>query len=239
MAGLRILPEIVPLSLATVQLPASHPAASLGRTVPVYGFCIRHPDGAILVDTGVGMGNAFIDEAYAPETEALEIALRPAGVALDDVVMVINSHLHFDHCGQNPTFFGSETSFVAQAAELRTVRADPLYTDHAWAIAPTSQQRVVDGDELVADGVRLLATPGHTAGHQSVVVEADGRRLVIGAQVVWHAAEYSQGVAAPANVDPVPELQAAAVASIERIKALKPEVVYFSHCDALSLNPES
>jgi glyoxylase-like metal-dependent hydrolase (beta-lactamase superfamily II) len=78
--------------------------------------------------------------------------------------------------------------------------------------------------------VRILATPGHTAGHQSVLVEADGRRVVIGAQVVWHADELGLEVASSANVDPVPELQAAAVESIRRLKALEPEVVHLSHC---------
>jgi len=63
-------------------------------------------------------------------------------------------------------------------------------------------------------------------------VEAAGRRVVIGAQVVWHADELVAEVASPANVDPIPELQAAAVDSIRRLKALRPEVVHLSHCAA-------
>ena len=55
---------------------------------------------------------------------------------------------------------------------------------------------------------------------------------VIGAQVVWHADELASEVASRANVDPVPELQAAAVESIRRLKALEPEVVHLSHCAA-------
>ncbi len=50
---LAVMPRIEQLDLARVELPADHPAADLGRSVPVHGFLIEHPDGAILVDTGV------------------------------------------------------------------------------------------------------------------------------------------------------------------------------------------
>ena len=226
------MPEIARLDLATVELPPEHPAADLGRSVPVHGFLIDHPDGPILVDTGVGSGNAFIDEVYRPSCTEVGALLAARGVDLGDVVAVVNSHLHFDHCGQNPALFGSRTAFYAQAAELAAVEADPFYTDAAWALAPDDQQRTMEGDEQLADGVTILATPGHTAGHQSVLVEAADRRVVIGAQVVWHADELTTEVASRANVDPVPELQAAAVESIRRVRSLQPEVVHLSHCAA-------
>ncbi len=230
--ALARLPRIDRLDLASVELPAEHPAAHLGRSVAVHGFLIDHPDGAIVVDTGVGFGNAFIDELYRPTRADLGELLARLGVDLEDVVAVVNSHLHFDHCGQNPALFGRGTAFYAQAAEIAAVEADRTYTDATWALPPADQRRTVQGDEQVADGVTILATPGHTAGHQSVLVEADGRRVVIGAQVVWHADELGLEAASPANVDPVPELQAAAVDSIRRLKALEPEVLHLSHCSA-------
>lgn len=128
--------------------------------------------------------------------------------------------------------FNSSTSFYAQAAEFESVEDDHFYTDARWALAPPMQRRIVVGDEQVADGVRILATPGHTAGHQSVLVEAAGRRVVIGAQVVWRSEEFSAEVASPANVDAVPDLQAVAVESIRRLKALAPEIVHLSHWPA-------
>ncbi len=226
------LPRIERLDLATLELPAEHPAADLGRSVAVHGFLIDHPDGAILVDTGVGFGNAFIDELYQPSRAELGGLLAQVGVELDDVVAVVNSHLHFDHCGQNPALFGGATAFYAQAAEIDAVEADRFYTDATWALAPDRQRRTIQGDEQLADGVTILATPGHTAGHQSVLVEAAGRRVVIGAQVVWRADELASEVASRANVDPIPELQSAAVESIRRLKALEPEIVHLSHCPA-------
>ncbi len=56
-----------------------------------------------------------------------------------------------------------------------------------------------------------------------------------GAQVVWRGEEFAAVVASSANVEPIPELQTAAVESIRRLKALKPEVVYLSHCPAYQL----
>lgn len=226
------MPRIERLDLATVELPLDHPAADLGRSVAVHGFLIDHPDGPILVDTGVGFGNAFIDELYQPSRAALSVVLAQVGVELADVVAVVNSHLHFDHCGQNPALFGGATAFYAQAAEIAAVEADRFYTDASWALAPAGQRRTVQGDEEIADGVTILATPGHTAGHQSVLVEAAGRRVVIGAQVVWQRDELVSEVASRANVDAIPELQSAAVDSIRRLKALEAEIVHLSHCAA-------
>lgn len=230
--SLARMPRIERLDLARVELPHDHPAADLGLSVAVHGFLIDHPDGVILVDTGVGFGNDVIDELYQPRRERLDGLLEHLGLGLDEVVAVVNSHLHFDHCGQNPALFGTPTTFFAQAAEIEAVETDRLYTDASWALPPPDQRRAVSGDEQIADGVKILATPGHTVGHQSVLVEAAGRRVVIGAQVVWHRDELDSEVASRANVDPTPELQSAAVESIRRLKSLKPEVVHLSHCQA-------
>lgn len=233
--ALSDLPVIRRLDLAVVELPERHPAAELGRTVPVYGFAIEHPDGVILVDTGVGFGSEIIDQMYRPRRAEIEELLSSLGVDSRDVVAVVNSHLHFDHCGQNPAWFGGSTRFYAQHIELETVAGDPTYTVAGWALAPDRQRRVVDGDEQIADGVTLLATPGHTRGHQSVLVEAGGRRVVVGGQVAWHRDEIAAEVASPANVDPDPDLRIAAVESIRRLKALRPEVIHLSHSECCTV----
>lgn len=93
MAGLAEMPAIVRLNLAVVRLPASHPAASLGTRVPVYGFCILHPDGPILVDTGVGFGNELIDDLYepVPRSSGTRTSSRPKSPAMQTSIPTLNS----------------------------------------------------------------------------------------------------------------------------------------------------
>lgn len=227
--ALTSLPQIERLDLAVVTLPDWHPEAPNQRTAPVYGYVIDHPDGAIVFDTGVGFGNAFIEEVYKPESVRLSDALDGAGIASSAVVGVVNSHLHFDHCGQNPVLYGADVPFFTQRAEVELAERDPYYTDAGWALAPIGQRRLIDGDVEIADGVTILSTPGHTPGHQSLLVEADGRRVVLAGQAVWEVHEFVDERATSANVFSE-ELRGAATDSIRRIKALNPEAVYFAHC---------
>ena len=230
--ALAVLPRVERLDLGGLQLPESHPAIAHGRFVPVYGYLIDHPDGPIVVDTGVGAGNAFVDEAYQPRLTGLVEALRVRGVELSDVTTVVNSHLHFDHCGQNNLLYDGGTRFYVQRAEVAAVESDPFYTVSEWALGPPESRHEIDGDVAIAEGVTVLATPGHTRGHQSVLVEAGQERVVIGAQVVWQTDEFDSEVASEANVDPVDDMRQAAVESIRRLKALRPQAVHFSHCSS-------
>lgn len=71
--ALRVMPRVRRLGLSTISLPEHHPAAPLGRSVPVYGFLIERLDGPILVDTGVGFGN---DAREVPMVPAREVPRR-------------------------------------------------------------------------------------------------------------------------------------------------------------------
>jgi hypothetical protein len=100
--ALSTLPQIDRLVLATVTtVPEWHPEYDTFEPFPVHAWLIRHPDGAILVDTGVGVGNEAINEWYQPQTTSLLDALAGVGVVSSDISAVIMSHLHFDHCGQH------------------------------------------------------------------------------------------------------------------------------------------
>ena len=91
-----------PLLLAEVNLAGQYnpPTYQDGR-IPVYAFLILVGNDVVLVDPGVGEGNAYVDAQFAPERRDLETALAEYGVGVADVTMLINSHLHFDHCGNN------------------------------------------------------------------------------------------------------------------------------------------
>src|SRR5258708_323693 len=164
--------------------PDWHPRFRDGGS-PVFGYVIRHPDGVIVFDTGVGRGNSFIDDLYHPIVIPIARALESLGIDDRDVVAVINSHLHFDHCGQNEVFHQRSVPIYTQAAEL--VAAESFgYTVPDWAFIPEHSVRRVDGDERVTDGVRIIATPGHTPGHQSVVVETSNGPVVVAGQCAYN-----------------------------------------------------
>jgi N-acyl homoserine lactone hydrolase len=133
--------------------------------MPVHGFVIKHPRaGAILVDTGVGWPTELVDEWRVVNRHAAD-ALAEHDLSPADVRIVINSHLHFDHCGQNAVF--KHAPFYIQRSELARARKEE-HTTSEWFDFAGARFELLDGDAQIADGVRVVATPGHTVGHQSV-----------------------------------------------------------------------
>jgi len=128
------VPRIDRLLLAELVLPSWHPRAADGQGL-VLGYVVHHPDGPVVVDTGVGRGNELIDELYRPTAHDLVGRLAEVGVDERDVVAVVCSHLHFDHCGQAASL---SAPVHVQAAE-REAAAAAGYTVHrggAHGLAP-------------------------------------------------------------------------------------------------------
>ena len=201
--------DVIPLHLADVTYPASHPLA--GQDGPVLAFALRHPQGLVLVDTGIGEGNAWIDENYRPRNRDLREALAAAKLDAASVVAIVNTHLHFDHCGQNRAF--SDVPIHVQRRELELARGEG-HTIREWVDFPGARYETADGDREIVDGVSVLATPGHTPGHQSVVVRiGDGLVLIVG-QAAQDARAFATG---PAD------------ASVHRLRELNADRIHFSH----------
>ena len=190
-------------------------------TFPVFAFLVVHPAGPVLIDTGVGVGNAFINELYTPVHYDLDEALAAHDLGRDDIATVITSHLHFDHCGQNDRFGGADV--VVQRAEVEAAR-ERFYTVPEWAFPPGLDLTVIDGDCEIADGVRALATPGHTPGHQSVLIEDNGTRTIVCCQAAWDVGSFDA-----ANLGDEGWDQQAGAASLERLHELRPDRVLLSH----------
>src|SRR5207237_2402618 len=166
--------------------PHSPPLA--GQDGPVLAFAIRHPDGIVLVDTGIGEGNEWIETNYRPRSRAVRDALAGAKLDPDGVRAIVNSHLHFDHCGQNRAFPG--VPIHVQQAEL-DLALNAGHTIVEWVDFPDARYEAVEGDREIVEGVSVLATPGHTPGHQSVTVRVgDGLVLIVG-----QAAPVARGLA--------------------------------------------
>jgi N-acyl homoserine lactone hydrolase len=191
---------------------------------PVLGYLIDHPVGVVLVDTGMG-SHPEVDAWYRPRRVPLPAALATAGLKLGDVDFVVNCHLHFDHCGGNPLLAGRPV--FTQRAELASARTAQDYTlpeliDHQGA-----RYEELDGEAEILPDVVILATPGHTAGHQSVVVtRADGTIIVAG-QSHDNATLFTGDVLAQhSGVGHYP-------AWLHRILALDPRQVVFAHDNAV------
>src|SRR5262249_20587768 len=105
--------------------PAEETGTGEPRVEPVLGYAVDLAEGALLFDTGLGTGDPDVDTHYRPVRRALDLALADAGAKGDEIRWVVNCHLHFDHCGGNPTFAGRPV-FV-QSAELSSARG-PDYT---------------------------------------------------------------------------------------------------------------
>jgi len=157
---------------------------------------IEHESTVIVVDTGAGNKETAkfhdiygLENAGANGRTQLEDGLASLGVRQEDVGIVIDTHLHFDHCGGNtfveaaggePRLTFPNARYVVQRGEYvyathPNERTAASYFPHNFApIAAQDRFDFVDGEREIVRGVRVLPTPGHTPFHQSVLIESDG-----------------------------------------------------------------
>lgn len=199
--------------------------------IPVHGFLIKHPDGAGLVDTGYGTPHELIKD-YKPVNASVAEALRRHDVDPSDIRWVINSHLHFDHCGQNAVF--PHAPFYLQQAEYENRNA--YGTPRAWLEFAGAQFELLDGDRELMPGVRVLTTPGHTLGHQSVEIDTSDGTAVITGDACWTVEMFS-GRQRPKG--PMMDDMPTALKSLDRLREIKPSAVHFCHDKRTWTHPRS
>ncbi|HEY0718250.1 MAG TPA: N-acyl homoserine lactonase family protein [Streptosporangiaceae bacterium] len=210
--------EVKRLHLSTVTPPGTH------AQWPVHGFVITYPGGAALVDTGVGGPQGLQDDWRAVNVAAAG-ALAGLDMSPADISLVINTHLHFDHCGQNAVF--RHAAFHVQRAELERARRESRDLT-GWFDFAGARFELLDGDTEIVPGLSVITTPGHTVGHQSVVVRGpDGDDLLIG------DAAYTPTLYAGPQGQKLPPGQAANLdqweASRGRIRSTAAARVHFCH----------
>lgn len=183
---------VVPKSLWQRRLPADE----LNR-IPMGMRCllIEHADELVLIDTGLGNKETpkfhsiyGIENDGADNRTALEDGIREAGFKPEDVTLVINTHLHFDHAGGN-TFKDAEghvgasfpnARYTVQRGEMEWAthtneRTAASYFPPNWqAVVDAGRMALTEGNVDILPGISVQLTPGHTPFHQSVMLTSGG-----------------------------------------------------------------
>ena len=188
---------VVPKPLWSKKMP---PDERNRITLGLNCLLVRAAGKTIVVETGVGekMKPKWADIYGVEHTSTLVGSLRRRGVAPEDVDIVINTHLHFDHCGGN-TRRGREGKPVPTFPNARYVVQRGEY-EHAWkpnerdrasylpenfaAVAEAGQLECVEGDQEIVPGVEAVRVPGHTRDMQCVRLTGGGRTAIFFADLV-------------------------------------------------------
>ncbi|MGH7446729.1 MAG: MBL fold metallo-hydrolase [Longimicrobiales bacterium] len=196
---------VVPKPLWQKRIPADD-----RNRIPLAMRCllVETPDALVLIDNGAGnkesarfrdiygLDNAASDPARWPTR--IEEALARLGYSPDDVDIMLDTHLHFDHAGGNTRVTeggGIELSFpraryIIQRGELdwsrlRNERIQASYLPHNFEpVVAAGRVDLVDGDVEIVPGISVMRTAGHTPHHQSVLIASGGETACFLADVI-------------------------------------------------------
>ncbi len=206
---------IVNKSSLTYRVGNGEPVAA-----PIWSAAIEGNGHRIVVDTGIA-DRAWVAEHVSPCTqepdESIAGALAHIGWEPQSVDIVVNTHLHYDHCGGNRIF--PSAALYVSAREWEHA-ATPIATqagiyDRTWLAGNLSyfSYRLTTDHFDIVSGIRLLMTPGHTPGHQSVLVNTSEGILAVAGDAVKVSENLKPGIPPGILHD-----TAAALASIQRIR---------------------
>jgi glyoxylase-like metal-dependent hydrolase (beta-lactamase superfamily II) len=198
------------LDSGTLVIDQSHITWNIGCGTPVrfpvYSVLIEHPDGLIMFDTGydIDVVNEFLPFELPEQTDqqVLPAQLELCGFKPDDVDVLVNSHLHFDHCGGNtsldesgavvPTF--PNARYVAVRGEWEDAshpneRNRASYRpDNFLPLEGSGLLELVEPGAEVVPGLSFEPAPGHTRFHQCVRIQNRGQTALFCADLVPTAA---------------------------------------------------
>lgn len=196
---------VVPKPLWEKRIPADE-----RNRIPLAMRCllVETPDALVLIDNGAGnkenqkfidiygLENAASDPARFPTR--LEEALAEAGFTFEDVDVMIDTHLHFDHAGGNTRADAEgavhlsfpRARYFVQKGELeyahwKNERIQASYLKHNFdPVMEAGKLELVEGDVEIVPGISVLRTPGHTPHHQSVLIRSAGQTAIFLADVM-------------------------------------------------------
>jgi N-acyl homoserine lactone hydrolase len=227
--------QVEPHPRDRMRLPATLVDRHWTQWLAVWSFAIEHPDGVVVVDAGqdpdfaVPLWDVYVRLAVrfdAAEADRLESRLREAGLDPGEVRHHVFTHLHVDHVGAGPL---PGAAVVLSEDEWRAAEKPGARLLGYQQLGLHDPQLVAGDHDLYGDGsVRLLATPGHTAGHQSVLVTpSEGPRVLITGDAV-----YSESALKTRTIDGVgfdPDRARASIDKLRELCAAEPTVVAPTH----------
>lgn len=175
------------------------PGVSDGRRIhiPICAFLISTDEGRlVLIDTGMHRGHIEDPSQTFGESElgasllpqmrledSLDFRLAALGRRAADITDVVNTHLHFDHAGNNEAF--TEARFWVQREQYEAALDNPSFPNRYWRL-PQLRYQLLEGETDLGDGISVLPSPGHAPGHQSVLVELDsGEKLILCGDAIY------------------------------------------------------
>lgn len=207
------------------------PADEYGGTVPraeaVFAYVVRRAEGVLLFDTGIASADPETEAHYRPRRRPLREALSAAGHDSADVASIVNCHLHFDHCGGNPQF--PRIPIIVQSAEIAAARAGQ-YTYEELLDFDGARYEEADGEFELWPDVWVIPTPGHSPGHQSLVVREPDGTVILAGQAHDFASEFAaSALAHRALAEGVEPPHPAHPAWLDRVLEFDPSRVVFAH----------
>jgi len=139
-------------------------------------FLVLTDDKKVLIDTGIGELPEDYIPHYRPRRDmTLEGSLETVGLIPSDIDIVINTHLHLDHCGNDPLF--ENATFYVQKEELEYAFSPHRFQKGGYLRSKFQDIpfKTLKGRTNIVDGIEVIPTPGHTPGHQSVIITMGDR----------------------------------------------------------------
>lgn len=174
--------------------------SSEDAVIPVLSFLAVGKDTLTLIDTGCAPAVATdpteawgkLARTYRAQIgpdELVDAQVRKAGFDIGDVTDVVLTHLHMDHVGGLQLIPHRPRIWMQRGEHRWGVSPEPHfaggYFRHEYDL-PDLDIHLVDGDSVIADGIAVLATHGHTPGHQSVVVQLPSGPVCIVGDAVYN-----------------------------------------------------
>ena len=193
-------------------------------------WVLRSSAGEILVDTGPPLEEAH--RRGSTRVRPLEPTLRDAGVDAANVTKIVLTHLHWDHASNAEHF--PKATFYAQKREIEFFQSrkrehpslNRYFSHHDYLnqLIEAGRIKAIDGDTTIAEGLAAIRVGGHTPGSQMLVIDTEEGKAVITGDAIPTHRNYLENIPSGIVTDTLE-----AIAALERVRAMRPAVLYTGH----------